>query len=90
MHPLLQGKARCGGLHGHVPGQTLTSREAEGQSTAGETTGGSGEPGGGGAGAVGSPAPSSVLALRGSEGPVLGREEARTTFHLNVIKPQGP
>ena len=58
MHPLLQGKAWCGGLQGHVPGQTLTSREAQGESAAGETTRGSGGPGGGGASAVGSPAPS--------------------------------
>ena len=78
MHPLLQGKGWCGGLQGHVPGQTLTSREAQGQSAVGETTRGSGGPGGGGAGAVGSLAPSSVLTSRGSEGPVLGREEAQT------------
>ena len=76
MHALLQGKAWCGGLHGHLPGQTLTSREADGESAAGETTRGSGGPGGGGTGAVGSPAPSSALVLSCSEGPVLGRGEA--------------
>lgn len=68
----------CGGLHSHLPGQTPTSRETDSESMAGENARGSGGPGGGGTCAVGSPAPSSVLVLRGSERPVLGRGESWT------------